>query len=164
MIGATYAVLAPFAGSAQSLSQSLSLLDRVPRQSSPATRRRPLLSRWNPLLHLPAGQFSRCIRSVSCKKPFNTQRLVPAPFNEFYRKCSGPAITLHHAIFSAGALPIECFSLSVVFRPPLTEGSPSIAVSKIHHLAARFYYVEFRPPPAPARRQDVLVPPLSALR
>jgi len=31
MIGATYAVLAPFAGSAQSLSQSLSLLDNVTR-------------------------------------------------------------------------------------------------------------------------------------
>jgi hypothetical protein len=68
MIGATYAVLAPFAGSAQSLSQSLSLLDRVPRQSSPATRRRPLLSRWNPLLHLPAGQFSRCIRLGKLQK------------------------------------------------------------------------------------------------
>ena len=68
MIGATHSVLAAFTGSAQSLSQSLSLLDRVPRQSSPATRRRPLLSRWNPLLHLPAGQFSRRIRLGKLQK------------------------------------------------------------------------------------------------
>ena len=36
--------------------------------------------------------------TVSRKNPFNTQRLVPAPFNEFYPKCSGPTIPLHHAI------------------------------------------------------------------
>jgi len=36
--------------------------------------------------------------TVSCKKSFNTQRLVPAPFNEFYRKYSGPTIPLHHTV------------------------------------------------------------------
>ena len=38
------------------------------------------------------------LATVSCKKPFNTQRLRPAPFNEFYPKCSGPAILSHYAI------------------------------------------------------------------
>jgi transposase-like zinc-binding protein len=51
--------------------------------------------------------FRAAYGSISRKKPFNTQRLVPAPFNEFYPKRSGPAITPYHAMFSAGALPIE---------------------------------------------------------
>jgi hypothetical protein len=48
---------------------------------------------------------------VSCKKLFNTQRLVPAPFNEFYPKRSGPTIPFAPRHPSAGALPIESFSL-----------------------------------------------------
>jgi hypothetical protein len=36
--------------------------------------------------------------TVSRKKLFNTQRLVPAPFNEFYPKCSGPTIPLHDTV------------------------------------------------------------------
>ena len=42
--------------------------------------------------------------TASCKKPFNTQRLVPAPFNEFYPKRSRPTIPSLHAI-----LPPELF-------------------------------------------------------
>jgi hypothetical protein len=37
-------------------------------------------------------------RAISRKKPFNTQSLVPAPFNEFYPKRSGPTIPSLHAI------------------------------------------------------------------
>jgi len=68
MIGATYPVLAPFAGSTQSLSRSLSALDRVPPESSPATRRRQSLSRRKPLIHLPTGQFSRRVRHSKLQK------------------------------------------------------------------------------------------------
>jgi hypothetical protein len=38
------------------------------------------------------------LRAISRKKPFNTQRLVPAPFNEFYPKRSGSTIHLQHTI------------------------------------------------------------------
>jgi hypothetical protein len=68
MIGATYPVLAPFADSAQSLGKSLSLLHRVRPKSPLAPRPRPLFSRYKPLLHLPAGQFSRRIRLGKLQK------------------------------------------------------------------------------------------------
>jgi transposase-like zinc-binding protein len=44
------------------------------------------------------ASFPTAYGTVSCKKPFNTQRLVPAPFNEFYPKCSGPIIPAFHTI------------------------------------------------------------------
>jgi len=68
MIGATYPVLAPFAGSTQSLSRSLSPLDRLPPESSPATRRRQSFSRCKPLIHPPTGQFSRRVRHSKLQK------------------------------------------------------------------------------------------------
>jgi hypothetical protein len=68
MIGATYPVLAPFAGSTQSLTRSLSGLDRVPPESSPATRRRQSFSPRKPLIHLPTGQFSRRARHRKLQK------------------------------------------------------------------------------------------------
>ena len=52
MIGATYAILAARTGSAQSPSRSLSPLDRVSADSSPATRRRRLFSRRKPFTPL----------------------------------------------------------------------------------------------------------------
>src|SRR5580704_5515652 len=66
----------------------------------------------------PSLTFHRAVscapfRAISRKNPFNTQRLIPAPFNEFYPKRSGPTIPSLHAIFCAGALPIESVSLSV---------------------------------------------------
>jgi hypothetical protein len=36
------------------------------------------------------------LHAISRKKPFNTQRLVPAPFNEFYPKHSGPIFPALH--------------------------------------------------------------------
>lgn len=68
MIGATYPVLSPFTGSDQSLSRSLSPLDRVPAESSPTTRQRQLFSRWKPLIHLPTCQFSHRIRHRELQK------------------------------------------------------------------------------------------------
>jgi hypothetical protein len=62
MIGATRSILAPCAGSPQSLSRSLSPVDRVPAESSSATRRRRLFSRRKPLTHLPTCQFPRAMR------------------------------------------------------------------------------------------------------
>jgi len=62
MIGATPSVLAACTGSAQSLSRSLSPVDQVPSESSSATRRRRLFSRWKPLTHLPTCHFPRRIR------------------------------------------------------------------------------------------------------
>jgi hypothetical protein len=62
MIGATRSVLVACTGSAQSLSRSLSPVDRVRAETSPATRRRWLFSRWKPLTHLPTCQFPRPIR------------------------------------------------------------------------------------------------------
>ena len=99
MTGAPRSVLAPFTGSDQSLSRSLSPVDRVPAESSPATRRLRLFSRAgsrSPICQRPSSPAA--FGTVSCKKPFNTQRLVPAPFNEFYPNCSGPTIPLHHPI------------------------------------------------------------------
>jgi hypothetical protein len=51
----------------------------------------------------PALTFHRAVsgasfRAISRKKPFNTQHLVPAPFNEFYPKRSSPTIPSLHAI------------------------------------------------------------------
>lgn len=68
MIGATYPVLAPFTGSAQSRSRSLSPVDRVAAKNSPATRRRQSFSHWKPLLPLPTGQFSHRIRHRKLQK------------------------------------------------------------------------------------------------
>jgi len=62
MIGATRSVLVTRTGSAQSLSGSLSPVDRVPAESSSAARRRRSFSRWKPLTHLPACPFSRRIQ------------------------------------------------------------------------------------------------------
>jgi len=68
MIGAPHSVLAPFTGSAQSLSRSLSPVDRVPAESSPATHRLRLFARWKPLAHLATCQFSRRIRRRKLQK------------------------------------------------------------------------------------------------
>jgi hypothetical protein len=57
MIGATYSVLARFAGSAQSLTRSLSPFHRIAIATSPAARRCPLFSRRKPPLHPTACQF-----------------------------------------------------------------------------------------------------------
>jgi hypothetical protein len=68
MIGATRSVLAACTGSAQSPSRSLSPVDRVPAESSPATRRPQWFSRWKPLLHIPTRSFSRRIRHRKLQK------------------------------------------------------------------------------------------------
>ena len=100
MIGATYSVLAVCTGSAQSLSRSLSPVDRVPAESSPAIASAPVVFTLEAAHSIfPPASFPAAFRTVSCKKPFNTQRLVPAPFNEFYPKRSGPTIPSLHAIF-----------------------------------------------------------------
>lgn len=62
MIGSTLSVLAACTGSAQSLSKSLSPVDRVPAEGSPATRRPRLFSRWKLLTHLPVCPLLRRIR------------------------------------------------------------------------------------------------------
>jgi hypothetical protein len=71
MIGATYSVPDACIGSAQSLGRSLSLVDRVSAESSPATHRRRLFSRWQPFPHLPTDQFFHRIRHR--KLPKNIQ-------------------------------------------------------------------------------------------
>jgi hypothetical protein len=68
MIGVTRSVLAPFAGSTQSLSRSLSPLDPVPPESSPATGRRQSFSHCKPLIHLPTGQFFRLVPHSKLQK------------------------------------------------------------------------------------------------
>jgi hypothetical protein len=95
---ATYPVLDPFTGSVQNLTRSLSPLDHVPAEGSPAIGRPQSFSRSTPLLHLTTGPSSSRIHPRTLQKPFNTQSLVPAPFNEFYPKCSGPTIPVHHAV------------------------------------------------------------------
>src|SRR5260370_364974 len=54
------------------------------------TFRVPLQTRkhQNPIVHL-AASFPRLANNRE-KKLFNPHRLVPAQFNEFYPKCSGP--------------------------------------------------------------------------
>jgi hypothetical protein len=54
MIDATYSVLAACTGSTQSLSRSLSPVDRLPGESSHRTRRPRLFSRWKSLIRLPS--------------------------------------------------------------------------------------------------------------
>jgi hypothetical protein len=68
MIGATYAVPDACIGSAQSLSRSLSPVDQVPAESSPATHRRRLFSRRQPLPQLPTDQFSHRIPHCKLQK------------------------------------------------------------------------------------------------
>jgi hypothetical protein len=62
MIGSTRSVLAACTGSAQSLSRSLSPVDRVPAESSPVAPRSRLFSRWKLLTHIPAYPLPRRIR------------------------------------------------------------------------------------------------------
>ena len=68
MIGAACAILAARTVSAQSLSRSLSPVDRVVAKSSPSTRLRQSFSYTTPLLHPPACLFSRCIRHRELQK------------------------------------------------------------------------------------------------
>ena len=97
MIGATYPVLAP-AGSDQNLSRVLSTVVPVAAESSSATPRHQRFLPWKPITHLPSRRFTRSIPRHQPQNPFNTQRLVPAPFNEFYPKRSGPTFPSLHAI------------------------------------------------------------------
>ena len=83
MIGATYPVLAS-AGSIWNLSRSLSPVVPVFAESPSLTFHRTV--------------SGAPLRAISRKKPYNTQRLVPAPFNEFYPKRSGPTIPSLHTI------------------------------------------------------------------
>ncbi len=69
MISAARPVLAPAAGSTQSLSRSLSQLHPVSARCSPCTHRGLLVSPRHPLLQLSTGQFSLRIRH---SKPQNT--------------------------------------------------------------------------------------------
>ena len=68
MIGVAYPVLTPAAGSAQSLSRSLSPLNRIPAKASPATHRLRLFSPWKLLTHPPTRSFSRRIRHRKLQK------------------------------------------------------------------------------------------------
>jgi hypothetical protein len=68
MTGAIDSVLVPFTGSHQSLSRSLSPVDRIAIDRSPATRCCPLFSRRKPPLHPPACQFSRRIHHRKLQK------------------------------------------------------------------------------------------------
>ncbi len=91
MIGATYPVLAS-AGSDRNLSRSLSPVVPVVAETPSATPRRQRFPYGSPSLTFHRAVSRAPLRAISRKKPFNTQRLVPAPFNEFYPKRSGPTI------------------------------------------------------------------------
>jgi hypothetical protein len=131
MTGAIDSVLVPFSGSHQSLSRSLSPVDHINVERSPATSRCPLFSRRKPPLHPPQPVSSLdAVGTVSCKNTFNTQRLVPAPFNEFYPKRSGTTIPLHPHRPPARALPIESSSLSALSEMPFLE----FVVATLHQL------------------------------
>jgi hypothetical protein len=86
MIGTTYSVLAAFTDSAQSLTRFLSPSTLYPPSVLPP----PVgASRFHSGSPSPVFQRARSrvpFGTVRRKKPFNTQRCVPAPFNEFYRK------------------------------------------------------------------------------
>jgi hypothetical protein len=99
MIPAPHSVSAsapvPIGASAEVCLPLVVYVPRVPNQ--------PLRS---PIFHLGSSSptFQRASSSlvfptVSCKKTFKTQRLVSAPFNEFYRKYSGPTIPLPTPFF-----------------------------------------------------------------
>jgi hypothetical protein len=74
MIRTTYPILALFTGSIQSLTRSLSPVDRFAVEGSPATLGVPCFR---------ARSRHSILQPVSSLDAFNTQRLVPAPFNEF---------------------------------------------------------------------------------
>ena len=57
MTGATYSVLAPFTGSAQSLRRSLSPVDPLRSENSPRAPRHQLFPRSKPFTHLPTREF-----------------------------------------------------------------------------------------------------------
>jgi hypothetical protein len=101
MIDATYPALAVFTGSVQSPRRPLSPVDRVSTKSPAAIGRRQSFS-----------GFPTAFNTVRCKKPFNTQRLVPASFNEILSEVLRPGHPLATRHPSAGALPIESVSLS----------------------------------------------------
>ena len=68
MIGATYPVLASFTGSEQSLSRSLSPVDRVPAESSPPPVGASRFHSGKPLLYPSTCQFSRRNRHRKLQK------------------------------------------------------------------------------------------------
>ena len=99
MMGATYPVLAS-AGSDRDLSSALSTVVPIVAESPSATPRHPRFPLSKLVTPLPSRLSRAPLPPISRKNPFNTQRLVPAPFNEFYPKRSGPAIPSLHAILS----------------------------------------------------------------
>jgi hypothetical protein len=94
MIDATYPALAVFTGSVQSPRRPLSPVDRVSTRVLPPSvgaSRFPAGSRSR--IFQPAG-FPTAFNTVRCKKPFNTQRLVPASFNEILSEVLRPGHSL----------------------------------------------------------------------
>jgi hypothetical protein len=51
-------------------------------------------------LTFPRAVLHAPLHAICGKNTFNTQRLVPAPFNEFYPKRSRPAFPALHAIYT----------------------------------------------------------------
>ena len=98
MIPASRSVLGVCTRSDRSLGTTLSTVDPLRSQSSTLALGSPIfdLGSSSPTFH--RASSSPVFLTVSCKKSFNTQRLVPAPFNEFYRKYSGLTIALHHTV------------------------------------------------------------------
>ena len=98
MIRATYPFLDPLTGSVQSLGRSLSpsmvLLSKglQPPVNVPCSRAGSRHSILQPVSSPDA------VATGNRKNTFNTHETVPAPFNEFYPKRSGPKIPLQHAI------------------------------------------------------------------
>jgi hypothetical protein len=98
MIPAPHSVLGvapvPIGASAEFCLRLIGYTPRVPTQPLGS----PIFNLGSPSPTFPRASSSPVFLTVGCKKPFNTQRLVPAPFNEFYRKYSGPTIRLHYTI------------------------------------------------------------------
>ena len=97
MIGATYPVLAS-AGSDRSLGRTLSPVVPVVPKAPPQPPGASIFHSGSPTLIFHPTVSRAPLHAISRKKPFNTQRRVPTPFNEFYPKRSGPTIPSLHTI------------------------------------------------------------------
>ncbi len=95
-IGQRYGSSGLVRGLIQDLSPSLSSFD-IPHHQQPL-RSSFSISEWREPRWLRASSRTP-LAVIASEKPFNTHRLVPAQFNEFYPQCSGTTIQLIAQLF-----------------------------------------------------------------
>src|ERR1017187_1897603 len=112
MIPAPLSVLGLCTGSDRSLSRTLSTVERLHSQSSHANPRLPYLRSWKYLLHLPTRPFFPRILHRKLQKAIQYPGIRSGSVQCILSEVLRPDHSVAPHRSPAGALPIECFSLS----------------------------------------------------